>query len=306
MTKFVTTALVSTILGLSSATVTLSQSDSGQLGLELFGLLREDSEAYVSTLNDLIIKNDENAVEAAKLLVDVVVMVGGHSIEHMDKNAQAHDMGIIVNVNEVLRSHTLHPNPKLREAIVPYLFNIGDEATFEAIRTAEESGKIPNEEALSYFISAPPEVGNIELRRYAEGDSDDLANRAIQVLSSDISQQDYVRDQFLVNPKADNERRGYALGGLAAYDDNFASYVTSPEVVDFALDWPVVPGSTISGAQLIEETLRANITDNPNLKPFYERTMRAASDALKAGDEGWKGTVIENQILRSLNNDIKG
>lgn len=137
-------------------------------------------------------------------------------------------------------------------------------------------------EALGYYLAAPPDVGASDLRHYAENGSDDLARRAIEVLSSDTSQQFYVRETILTNLEADKERRIVALAGLAKYDKAFASYATLPPVIDLALVADQVPGAEgMSGTDLISRAVQLNIQANPGLRDFYTRRIEESSEAFR-------------------------
>lgn len=270
----------------------------------LSSLRRVERGAYLATLSDLVESGEKGFAEhAAESLVNLVVMVGSHTSMDMTPgdDSPRHDMGFVAEVHDILRRNVVSKYPRVRQIAASYLAMRGDDKALERIRAAAVTGDVPDSEALSYFTAAPAEVGNTELRHYAENGNDELAQQAIQVLSSDSTQQLYVRENFLTNQSVSEVRRVAALSGLAKYDQAFPSYATQPDVVEFALDVEQVPGQeNVSGSDLIAASVGREIAKNPNLREFYTRQFKETSVELQNSPDEWKAQAVERQILQRL------
>lgn len=267
-------------------------------------LRRIDNATYLEMLSELV-DGDEKpfAIHAADQLVKLVVMIGGHDMAHVGTgdSAPRHDMKLVADVTPILRKNIENQYPEVREVVASYLLSRGDEKALMLVREAVSTGVIPDEEALNYFVAAPTNVSESDLRRYAEKGDENLAKRAIEVLASDTSQQLYVRENLLANVSAQDMRRTLALAGLAKYDASFATYATQPDIVDLALTVDSVPGAEgLSGADLIAKTVRKDIGKNPNLRDFYTRRLMEASEALRGDSGSWKSLAIENSIIQQI------
>ena len=223
-------------------------------------LRRSDRPTYLRMLSELISGDEEPfAVHAAEQLVKLIVMIGSHGASQMDADPDIprHDMTFVNRVKELLRTHVASPNHDVRKIVVPYLMSQGDELALAEVRKGTKEGILTDEEALGYYIAAPPDIGGEELRRYAENGKDSLAKRAIDVLATDTSQQSYLRERILANTELTESRRVAALVGLAKYDDSFATYVIQLAMINLDLQVGQEP------AELITQRLQQDLKENP-------------------------------------------
>ena len=245
-----------------------------------------DFDAYVDVLGELLNSSDvELAKYSAGALVNLVVMVGGPGLTadvlDVDVDGPRRDLAGQRGIFEILGENVLNPNPYVREVIVPFLVGFGDEKAFFAVVEAEISGEIGSEEALGYYLAAPSHIGNPYLRRFAEGEHETLAARAISVLASDLEEQLYVRNEILLNSGFSMERRFVALTELANHDPNFPDYVMAPGVLELALSIPHVPGSNPRGENLIREVVAAKLSKDPEILDKYLRDLEEMSLSLE-------------------------
>ena len=253
-----------------------NQLDGAERTAALTELWRTDSDAYVDTLGDFLNSSDiELAKYSAESLVNLVVMMGAHDMtaHTPSEDATRHDMAYVQDVFEILSENVVNTNPQVRGVITPFLVGIGNEEAFSAVAEAESSGTISGEEALGYYFAAPSDVGNSNLRSYAEGENEALAMQVISVLASDLSEQSYLRNEILPNFAYSEERRAIALGGLAQYDKNFPSYVTKPEILELALNLHQVPGSNLSGESLVAKVVYAKLHEDPQFIESYSQDL---------------------------------
>ena len=264
-----------------------------------------DYSGYVDALSGLVSGDEERfAVYAAEKLVDQIVMVGAHRVPHIPTGADAsrHDMEAVQKVKMILRENVLNPYPEVRDVIVPYLVSRGDPMALESVRKAIDTGLISHEEAFGYAVVAPPDFSGPVLRSYAEADNEDLAQRAISVLSSDTSQQAYVRERILVNAEEPESRRAVAFAGLAKYDASFTSYATDPKVIDLAVQLEKVPGAEhLSGSSVIVQKVQLAIDRDPKLWLAYmSRLMQTSKEFAESGADNWRVQAVDKSIIQKL------
>lgn len=261
-------------------------------------LRRTDIDAYVEALADLVSDGDELlAAEATNRLVNIVTMMGMHS----GGDHSHHDMSIVDRVVAVLRPLVVHPNAAVRDAAAIYLIGRDDPEALSSVTEAAASGRIPDEEALTYFMVGRTEDAMAEVRRYAESEDTTQAARAVEYLSADTEQQTYVRDAILTNTEVDLEVRATALESLSIYDERFSTYATDPAVVDLALEVEQLPGDlSMTGVDALTRPLQLEILTNPGLTQFYADELNQTVLRLRELGEFDKAIRLDQELIQKI------
>jgi hypothetical protein len=243
-----------------------------------------DFDAYLSLAPKLMRGGDKRiAIYVVKRLTSSIIMMGSHKMHGAAPSG--HDMTFVDKVVAVLRGELSNPSADVRNVAISYLVAAGQDDVLGAISGLVKEGVISDTEALGYFLASGSPAAVPFLKTYAETAEPQLSSKAVSYLSSDVTQQSYVREQFLVNEKSEDVARVAALENLAKYDGQFATYATSPDVLQFALGvQKLASDPSKSGEQLILQAVKKEISKNPSVEAIYRDSIeKSAAEVIKRG-----------------------
>jgi hypothetical protein len=269
---------------------------------QLKALRRVDHAKYIEALRILSQSKDpEVAVAAVEQLVGIVVMMAPHFLSESHRHdQQGHDMSYVPVVLEILRDQFDNDVEPARHAALLYLSSIEDPETLERIGRAVSDGSMPAEEALPYLIAGQGDQTIELLRQFATSETPGVADSAIAYLGTDSTQQSYVRENILGDETVPPDMRGVALDTLSKYDDNFLTYATQPDIVEFALTFDGSADVARSGVEILNDALNTEIRQNPERKDFYKSVLDQAARNFTTTGNAEAGRILDQQIIRNF------
>jgi hypothetical protein len=123
-----------------------------------------------------------------------------------------------------LREAVDDTRPEIRTIAASLLATIGDSAGLNQIASSTESGRIKEEDAVSYYALGPARTNSSYIARYLEKGSVAAQSRAVSYLAKEPEHQQYIRNKIFLNEGTPSEIRAAAATALSRSDPQFNSY----------------------------------------------------------------------------------
>jgi hypothetical protein len=182
--------------------------------------------AAVETSRTLIRDSNPEVAKAAASFLAGTLAMADHAKSPSDTGGHAHHPPSAGEelARTALREAVDDSRPEIRTIAASLLATIGDSGGLNQIASSTESGRIKDEDAVSYYALGPAQTNSSYVARYLEKGSVSAQSRAVGYLAKESAHQKYIRDKIFLNVATPDQVRAAAATALSKSDPQFNSY----------------------------------------------------------------------------------